>query len=42
VLVAREVRVPGSRDADAYDSASPGSVDRGWGKYDDKIRSHRK
>jgi Domain of unknown function (DUF5666) len=42
VLIARELRVPGTRDADAYDLSSATGLEKGWGRYDSKIRGQRK
>jgi hypothetical protein len=38
VLQARELRVVGTRDSDAYDSASLAKPALGWGRYDNKFR----
>lgn len=38
VLQAKELRAPGTRDSDAYDSASLTKPALGWGRYDNKFR----
>ncbi|MEY4980624.1 MAG: hypothetical protein RLZZ352_2894 [Pseudomonadota bacterium] len=38
VLQARELRLPGTTDSDAYDSTSQTDTGRGWGRYDNRFR----
>lgn len=42
VLQARELRLPGTADSDAYDSTSQASTDRGWGRYDNRFRQNNR
>jgi hypothetical protein len=40
VLQVRELRVPGTRDSDAYDATSMVASDHGWGRYNAMKNSH--